>query len=405
MRKTMTDRTIATLKPRKQRYAVPDPLLRGHYVRVSPSGGKTFVAVARHGGRQVWATVGDVGVIDVAAARERARSALVRIKDGLAPFPPPAIEPDTFRAVAENWHRRHVVAKGLRTGADMMRLLERLVFPAWGHLPFIEIKRRDVAALLDRIEDECGAPSAHRVLRIVGSVMTFYAQRDDTYVVPIVRGMARISVKERARDRILNDDELRAVWSAAEASGTFGALVKLLLLTGQRREKVRTMRWNDLAADAWNIPAAPREKSNAEMLVLPPLAMQIIAALPRVAENPYVLTASRGGGAIRGLSEAMRVFRAKLPPDWEQWQLHDLRRTARSLMSRAGVDKHIAEITLGHTIGGVAGIYDRHTYVAEKRDALERLASLVRSILDPQANVIALPAALANRDIMSRKRG
>jgi integrase len=125
-------------------------------------------------------------------------------------------------------------------------------------------------------------------------------------------------------------------------------------------------------------------------LVLPPITLDVIRAQPRLGENPFVL-AGRGNGHINGYSKAKRQFDAKLPGISESWALHDLRRTSRSLMSRAGVRPDIAERVLGHVQPGVAGVYDRHSYRAEKADALQRLATLIEGIVHPRANVLALP--------------
>ena len=206
------------------------------------------------------------------------------------------------------------------------------------------------------------------------------------------QGHAPQQPNERARERILSDDEISAVWKVAEANGKFGAFVRLALLTAQRREKVAAMRWQDVAVDGvWTIPSEAREKGNARELVLPQAAVEIIKAQPRFADCPYVL-AGRGGGYFRGYSKTKADFDRKVPI--VQWRIHDLRRTARSLMSRAGVRPDVAERVMGHAIAGVEGIYDRHSYRDEKADALRRLASLIEKILQPAyGNVVPLVAA------------
>jgi integrase len=387
MRKTLTDRGVAALKPRPQRYAFPDPEMTGHYVRVQPSGAKAFVTVARNpAGKQVWATLGPCNVLTIPEARSRARAAIVRIKDGKPAFEAPH---DTFETVATQWLKRHVRAKGLRSEGEVTRLLRAHVYPAWKDRAFLDIKRSDVAALLDEVEDDHGARQADYVLAIVRGVMNWYATRHDDYVPPIVKGMRRTDPKERARARILADDEIRAVWKAAEANGTFGALVRLLLLTAQRRDKVVSMNWDDVSIDGtWTIPAAAREKGTAGELVLPPDALDIVRAQLHLGKNPYVL-AGRGNGHINGFSKAKRQFDAKLPKI-PQWQLHDLRRTARSLMARAGVRPEIAERVMGHAIAGIEGVYDRHSYRTEKADALRRLAALIDGIISPREDVLPM---------------
>ena len=203
---------------------------------------------------------------------------------------------------------------------------------------------------------------------------------------PVTKKMRRTSIKGRARERILSDDDLRAVWKQAEANGTFGALIRILLLTGQRREKVAAMRWQDVSVDgAWSIPTEDREKGNARELELPAAAVEIIKRQPRFADNPYVF-AGRGGSYATGYSKSKTAFDAKLEgagKHIEPWTLHDLRRTARSIMSRAGVRPDIAERVLGHAINGVEGTYDRHSYREEKAHALAALASLIENILTP----------------------
>ena len=173
------------------------------------------------------------------------------------------------------------------------------------------------------------------------------------------------------------------MWKAAETNGVFGTFVRLALLTAQRREKLAKMRWADISLDGvWRIPVAPREKAAGGTLVLPPAALAIIQTLPRLASNPYVF-AGRGEGAFSGFGTAKAVFETRLPTDMPRWTIHDLRRTSRSLMSRAGVQSDIAELVLGHVLGGIRATYDLHRYEQEKGDALKRLAALVETIVNP----------------------
>jgi integrase len=386
MRKSLTDRGVAALKPRAQRYAFPDPELIGHYVRVMPSGRKSFAAVARANGRQVWTSIGATDVMSIGEARERARTMLKRVRAGL-----PAVEPpsESFGAVAANWTKRHVAANGLRSHKQIARLLGVHVLPRWSNRPFLEIKRSDVAALLDHVEDNFGARQADLVLTIVRSIMNWQAARHDDYNPPVVRGMRRQDPKAHSRARILDDTELRRIWNAAESAGRFGAILRLCLLTAQRRTVVATMRWEDLFGDKWTIPQMPREKENAGLLQLPQAALEIIRAQPQLAGNPYVF-GMRQDKPFSGFGATKAKFDEELP-GLEPWVIHDLRRTARSLMARAGIRPDIAERVLGHSIGGVEGVYDRHSYKAEKAAALERLAALILSIVhDRSADVLPM---------------
>jgi integrase len=382
MRKTLTDRSVKALQPRAKRYAIPDQGMRGLWIRIMPSGAKSFVAMTRDPfGKQVWATIGATEVMTITEARDKARAAIGRIKEGLEPFEQPAPRAETFEHVAENWLKRHVAAKGLRSGPEIERVLRYCVYPSWKGRPFVGIRRSHVAELLDKVEDEHGARTADYVLAITRGIANWYATRHDTYVPPFVRGMKRTDPKQHERDRTLDDHELRVVWKAAESNGTFGAFIRLALLTGQRREKLLTMKWTDIGDDGvWTIPTEEREKGNIDEVMLPKIAVDIIAAQPRAGDNPYVL-AGRGNGPFQGLGRAKRDLDARLPA-MPHWQIHDLRRSARSLMSRAGVPRDIAERVLGHRVGkGTEKIYDRHEYADEKRDALAKLAALIATIV------------------------
>src|SRR5262249_22352127 len=160
------------LTPRPTRYAVADPELRGHWIRVQPTGAKSFWTVARDpGGRQIWTHIGATDVFTIEQSRERARDILRRVRAGEPALAPKA---ETFGEVINNWLKRHVEASGLRSRDKIIDLLDRHVSPDFRARPFTAIRRSDVAALLDEIEDDHGARQADYVLAIVRSIMNWY---------------------------------------------------------------------------------------------------------------------------------------------------------------------------------------------------------------------------------------
>lgn len=420
-RKSLTDKMVADLKAKAVRYLIPDPDCRGHYVRVAASGAKSYCAVARDpGGKQVWATIGAVEHHTIEKAREMAGEAIKRVRKGLPPFEAPPVKPPSFKDVADDYMKRHAGEKAqadgskvyrLRSGAEVRRILDKYVYPDWAKRDFDDIRRGDVTSLLDKVEDGNGPRQADYVLAVVRGIMNWHASRTDDYVSPITRGMRRTDPKSRKRARILEDDEIRLVWQVAESGGTFGVLVRLALLTAQRREKIASMKWDDVSADGeWLIASEEREKGTAGTLVLPETALKIIRAQHRIDRNPYVF-AGRGDGHFQGYSPCKRAFDKQMldarrkaaaergeDPETVQplpaWVIHDLRRTARSLMARAGVRPDIAERVMGHAITGVEGVYDRHSYHDEKADALQKLAGLLDRIVNPpEENVVELARA------------
>jgi integrase len=264
----------------------------------------------------------------------------------------------------------------------------RLVYDRLGRVPIASILRSDVVRLLDHIEDERGPVMADRTLAIIRKIMNWHASRSDDFRSPLVRGMARS--KNGSRKRILEDDELRALWRAAEASTSpFDALVKFLLLTGARRTEASAMRWSEVSGADWALPAA-RNKTKVDLIrPLSPAALAVIEKLPRIGKAGFVFTTD-GRHPVGGFAYGKRIL--DKASGVTGWRLHDLRRTARSLMSRAGVDKDHGERCLGHVIGGVRGVYDRHEFHEEKRRAYEALAGLIERILNPQDNVRPLRA-------------
>jgi integrase len=295
---------------------------------------------------------------------------------------------DTLRGVCAQYFA-HRVAKELRTAYERERIITRLVYTSpLANRPIDTITRRDLIQLLDRIEENNGQRSADHVLAILRRVFRWHALRSDSFNSPIVPGLSRYKYSNHARARTLSNYELRAVWAAAAECGIYGAMLKFILLTSARREEAAGMTRDEVDSDGlWELPGA-RNKTNRPLVrPLSGAALAILDTLPRVDGCLYVFSLD-GEHGFSGFSRWKRTIDAKCGV--KNWTVHDLRRTSRSLMSRAGVDPNHAERVLGHVIGGIAGIYDRHEYAREKRHALEALAAQIDRIVNPQANVVAL---------------
>ena len=382
-KKSLTDRAIRHLQPaaKGKRRIVWDALVPGLGVRVTENGVKTFVLVTRYPGsaNPVPRSLGVYGAITLEAARAKARDWLSLIAGGIDPEQHAARKREqTFQAISEQYFLRK--AKDHRSRAKSEATLARLVYPSFGPRPIEAINRSDIVRLLDRIEDERGPVS--RTLGIINRVMNFHASRSDDFRSPIVRGMSR--GEEQARSRILDDDELRAIWKATADYPVYGPLLRFILLTATRRSEAGQMRWAELNGEqTWIIPAA-RYKTNLDHVI--PLSELALSVLPE--RNGEFVFSKNGREAIGGYGRHKQAIDET--SGVSEWVVHDLRRTARSLLSRAGVASDHAERCLGHVIPGVRGVYDRHEYFDEKARAFEALAAQVQRIIDPQDKVVSI---------------
>jgi integrase len=197
--------------------------------------------------------------------------------------------------------------------------------------------------------------------------------------------MNRQSAAEHRRSRILDDDELRKLWAATADGQPFSALVRFLLLTTARRGEAAAMRWDEVKDGAWALPAS-RSKTKVEVVrPLSQAAQAVLAEQPKTADWVFTTT----GRPLQSFSGP----KAKLDAasGVSSYRLHDIRRTGRSLLSRAGVNPDIAERCLGHALPAIRATYDRHRYIDEMRHAFEALATLIERIVDPHgADVIPL---------------
>src|ERR1700730_8410095 len=375
---------------------------RGFGVRVTAAGARAFVLNYRLRGREHRFTIGAWPDWSALKAAREARNLRQRVDRGQNPIEDRTPSPATasVSSILDDFIARYVrnpkQPLRKRTADEYESAFNRLVKPRIGKLGIYEVRRSHVINMLDEIEDANGPVAADRTLAYVRKAFNWYATRDDQFNVPVVRGMARVKPKERARTRVLSDDEIRILWPVLDGAGTFGAFVKTLLLTAQRRDEVANMSRSDIGSDGiWTIHAERYKTKNANFVTLSKAALTVIAAQPKHDDCDYVFP-SRAKTPYSGYSKSKAKLDKAVFADMKKqakkggkvesvpnWTLHDLRRTAKTLMVRAGVRPDISERVLGHVIAGVEGTYDRHSYADEKRNALEKLAEMIERILNP----------------------
>jgi integrase len=401
-KRALTDRTIKSLakKPAKpgRTYDVPDALVPGLAVRVMSSGARTFVLVTRFPGRKnpTRRSLGAYGAITLDAARERARVWLDLIRRGIDP----GVEEErqrtaelrkqahTFAAVAEEYIKVHV--SKTRQAAAVEIAIRREFIARWGERPIAGITSQDVLAVIDAAIER-GAPyRAHNLLAFVKSLFNWAIARPNygLETSPCDRLKPKqIIGKKQARQRILSDAEIRALWSCAETMDyPYGPLIKLLLITGQRLNEVARATWGefDLDKKLWTIPAARMKAAAAHTVSLSDEALKVLRTLPRFKQGEHLFSTTYGELAINGFSKQKRrldELMAERLGTVEEFRFHDIRRTMRTGLSALPVPDMVRELVIAHAQPGLHKVYDQHKYDAEKRQALDLWAARLQQIL------------------------
>lgn len=406
----MTALSVEKAKPADRRQELPDSLVKGLYLVVQPSGRKGWQVRYRTGRAHRRMTLGAYPVLSLADAREKAREVLLAAQAGEDPAETARrakrargelAERDTMRELVNLHAERHL--SKLKSGKSVARELERHVVSQWGDRNIHEITRRDAIDLLDGIADSGRATTANRVRGYLGKFFNWCIERDVIAASPMV-GVKR-PAKERSRDRVLSDDEIRWFMAACDRQGwPWGSVGKVLLLTGQRLGEVVGMREAEIQGDRWTLPSDRTKNGRAHVVPLSVSVRDVLAGVERIKGGPGLFFTTTGETPLSGfhkgrnrLAETMVEIATQErsePVEIEHWTFHDLRRTAATGMARMGQPVHVVEAVLNHVSGsmsGVAGVYNRHAYEDEKRIALEAWARFVSDLVDGRAdNVVSI---------------
>lgn len=407
--KHLTDATLRALlndppPPRKQIDYFDDVTkggTKGLFIKHSFGGTITWYLMwYQKGGKSKIHKLGRYPSLKLAEARVKAQRLQVALhddRDHFAKLKQAEIEAEakrlTFATVVEKFKKLYIEKNKLRTGKVMVQQIEKHLMPKFREREFKGIKRLEIAEHLDLIEENHGPTMADAVLAVFRSIASFHAARDDDYNSPIVKRMRRS--KPNPRKRVLNEAEIRAFWTATATLGTYGALARVALLTGQRKAKVGNMKWGDIKDGVWTLGHEEREKPNCGMIKLAPSVLSLIEAQPRLDKNPYVFPAMHKRLSFNSFGQyALMLTKAEreVLPDMQEHTLHDLRRTFRTLCSELDIDRDTAERCMGHLIGNaIERTYDQHKYLGKMTAAFAAVARHVQNIVTPPpTNVVTL---------------
>jgi integrase len=364
---TLTDRVVQQAKAGQARTEIPDAVVPGLYLVVQPTGVKSWAVRYRVGKRTRKLTLqGRYPVLSLVKARDAARTALGSVIEGEDPgaakragTPPD----DTLSAYIAIYREKHVSTVRPGTAANINRELENMQ-DAWPGRTLRSISKKDVIAVIDKALKR-GPSAGVTAWKVAKAFFAWCEAREDDFASP-ARSI-RKPAKEKSRERVLDDNELKLTWAAADAEGgAAGALVKLLILSGARRNEVTELARDEIKTEVIELPGERTKNGLLHTIPITPMIRRVLKSLPSTGK--FVLNGpDRPLGDHSGAKEKVR-------PKIRPWTLHDLRRSFASGLQRLGVAPHIVELALNHrsgTFSGVAGIYQRHRYAKEVQEAFE----------------------------------
>ena len=381
----ITKTVVEQTKPQAKDLVVHDSELRGFHLKVTPKGKRVFFVYYRAKGARVQQRrykIGDYPKISVNRARELAKGVLGRVAGGEDPSAQlkatrHSLNTDQVDEIAERFLVAHVSKN--RSANETRRIFRHNVLPVIGKRSIHDLTRADISKLIANVART--APTmANRVLAAVRKFFNWCYSNSIIEKSP-AEGIGAPS-REVQRDRLLSDDEVLAVVTAARDIGyPYGAIVELLVITGQRRKEVAAATWPefDLGQRTWTIPASRSKNGKAHIVHLSDAALLVLARCPNTGTLVFSVN---GKTPFQGFSKSKA--RLDQRSGVSEWRLHDLRRTVVSGMARMGIAPHIADKVLNHqagTISGTAAVYQRHQFLDERKDALDRWAVYVEKLV------------------------
>lgn len=397
----LTETGVAKIKPPTSgRLDIADAVVTGLALRVTPSGVKSWCFIYRFGGTQRRMTIGRYPEIDLMKARQIVRKGKEDIALGDDPYSMREekiiaqinkaeeemtvqdLFEDFFELYAEKYHKRP---------KDTKRWFERHILPALGDKAVKEVKRKDVIKLIDGLKAAKKPSAANHVLANLRKMYNWSIERDIAEFNPCSHISKPVPIKER--ERVFTRQEIKQFWEACNEIGyPYGPLCQILLLTGQRCNEIAKIKKNyiDFEEKIIRLPAENVKAGRTQDIPLSDLAVSVLKSLPQF-KGPFIFTTCHGKKAVAGFGKTKGKLKKHFKAD--DWRYHDLRRCAATGMAELGVPLHTISRVLGHAEGGVTKIYARHSYLPEKRKALDLWAGHVWNIVhknDQPDNVISI---------------
>ncbi len=389
-----TDRGIRHLKSKDKRYIEWKDGGNGFGLRISPQGRKTFITIYNFGGKSRMLSHGVYPQMSLAEATRAHAQALEKIDNGIDPGREivharraPTVE-DLANEYMEKWAKPRK-----RTWREDQRILGKDVLPSWGNRKARDITRRDVIVLLDRIVSRGSPIAANRTLAVIRRMFNFAVSQDILGTTPVT--LIKAPSPENRRDRVLSLDEVKTFWLALdELTPLMRGVFKLQLLTAQRPGEVVKAEWGEIQGDWWIIPKHKAKNTLSHRVPLSPHVMGVLNEIKaNSGESRWLFPSPQGDKPIHPDSLPRVISRNRDIFAIEHFTPHDLRRTAASHMTSMGISRLVVSKILNHAESGITAVYDRHSYDAEKRQALDGWGRKIESIVAGSTdNVVDLNA-------------
>jgi len=378
-----TDRDIQRLKPSEKAYLEAEP--DGLYMRVLPSGRKSFMTVYSFEGKQRWLTIGRYPDISLARAREQVREVRTKVENNIDPSEAKQrekseqINAPTVAEFAEEYLNKWAIPKK-KSAKEDKRILEKDVIPVWGKRKLKDITRREIISLLDNVAER-GAIMANRTLAVIRKMFNFALNRGVIELSPCQN--ITPPGKEIKKERFLSESEINALWPnmTNELTDQTNRAIKMILTTAQRPNEVATMHWNDIDGEWWTIPADKTKNGKEHRVYLSNTSLKLIGP-PR--NNGFVFPSYRKQNQSIHPNAFGKALRSKMDKfNIDYFSAHDLRRTAATHMAELGYGIIVGKV-LNHTDQTVTAIYDRYTYDKEKKSALSAWGQKLENLINPK---------------------
>lgn len=409
-----TDKSIQSIKAAKSRKEYPDATVAGLYLIVQPSGLKSWAVRYRYNEKSVKQTIGSYPLISLKVARDEARRIRLAVSDGFDPKTVLNEDDYDFDVIWNLFLDRYVKVRNKASTVKAIKSMAATsILPVFTGKDIRNVARRDIIKLLDDMVSRGVPVQANRVLTLLKTFFKWCIERE--YIEGSPADNIQKPSAETSRDRVLSEDELKLIWRAAERIGfPYGTITKALMLSGQRRTEVGGASYAEFTSDEsgplWIIPRERVKNGREHIVPMPPLLASVFNSAPKIAGDGDFIFTNDGERAVNAYGDGKKLIDAAMvailredalkasdDPDLidevPHWTFHDLRRTVASGLALLKVNPHIIEAVINHasgTVSGVAAIYNRYSYQAEKRAALALWETTIRRVCLGERNVVPL---------------